>query len=80
MKILILCLQSHREEDEIYHLTTTEIAEVQQIDQEFKVVFKQNTKTPKEDLSFQVIEDTKVLCKNYKLIIPASPWHLGWEF
>ncbi len=30
---------------------------------------------PKEGICFQLIEDTKVLCKNDKLIIPASLWH-----
>jgi hypothetical protein len=38
---------NHREENEIYPLTTIEIAEAQQKDQEFKVYFKQNAKTPK---------------------------------
>jgi hypothetical protein len=32
-------------------------------------------KTPKEDIYFQLLEDTKVLCKNDKLIIPASLWY-----
>ncbi len=30
---------------------------------------------PKKDVCFQLIEDTKVLCKNGKLIIPASLRH-----
>ncbi len=30
---------------------------------------------PKKDMHLQLIEDTKVLCKNGKLIIPASLWH-----
>jgi hypothetical protein len=63
---------NHREEDELYPLTTIEIAKAQQKDQELKVYQKQNAKTPKEDMRFQLIEDTKVLCKNDKLINPAS--------
>jgi hypothetical protein len=65
----------HKEEEEIYPLTTIEIAEAQRKDQELKVYFKTNAKTPKEGISFQLIEDTKVLCKNDKLIIPASLCH-----
>ncbi len=47
-----------------------------------KIYFKQNTKTPKEDVHFQLIEDTKVLSKNDKLIIPASLWHraVSWYY
>jgi hypothetical protein len=63
---------NYGEEDEKYPLITIEIAEVQLKDQELKVFFKQNVKTQKEDIRFQLIEDTKVLCKNDKLIIPAS--------
>jgi hypothetical protein len=66
---------NHGEEDEIYPLTIIEIAEAQQNDQELKVYYKQNAKTLKEDIHFQLIEDTKVLCKNDKLIIPASLQH-----
>jgi hypothetical protein len=62
----------HEEEDEIYPLTTIEISGAQHKDQEPKVYFKKNTKMPQKDVCFQFIEDTKVLCKNGKLIIPAS--------
>jgi hypothetical protein len=72
---LNLVFANHGEEDDIYPLTTIKIAETQQKDQELKVDFKQNAKTPKEDICFQLIEDTKVLCKNDKLIIPASLRH-----
>ncbi len=65
-------IANHKQEDEIYSLTTIEIAEAQQKKQELKVHFKQNAKTSKEDVCFQLIEDTKVLCRNDKLIIPAS--------
>jgi hypothetical protein len=43
---------NHGEEKEIYPLTTIEIAEAQRKDQELKVYFKKNAKTPKEDISF----------------------------
>jgi hypothetical protein len=66
---------NHGEEDEIYPFNTIEIAEAQQKDQELKIYFKQNAKTPNEDVCFQLIEDKKVLCKNDKLIIPASLQH-----
>jgi hypothetical protein len=41
---------NHGEVDEIYPLTTLEIAKAQQKDQESKVHYKQNAKTPKEDV------------------------------
>ncbi len=66
---------NHGEVDEIYPLTTLEIAKAQQKDQESKVHYKQNAKTPKEDVRLWLIEDTKVLYKNDKLIIPASQPH-----
>jgi hypothetical protein len=69
---LNLVFANHGEEDGIYPLTTIEIAKAQQKDQELKVYYKQNAKTPKEDILFQLIKDKKVLCKNEKLIIPAS--------
>ncbi len=57
---------NHGEEDEIYLLTTIEIAEAQQKDQKLKVYFKLNVTAPKEDICFQLIKDRKVLCKNDK--------------
>jgi hypothetical protein len=66
---------NHAEENEIYPLTAIEIAKAQQKDQELKVYCKQHAKTPKEDMRFQLIEDTKVPCKNDKLIILASLRH-----
>jgi hypothetical protein len=64
---------NHGEEDEIYPLTTIEIAEAQCKDQELKAYYKKNAIMPKKDVCLQRVEDTKVLCKNGKLIIPASP-------
>ncbi len=66
---------NHGEQEEICPLTTTEIAEAQRKDQELKAYFKKNAKTPKEDVCFQLIDTTKVLCKNGKLLIPASLQH-----
>jgi hypothetical protein len=54
----------HKEEDEIYPLTLTEIAETQCKDQELKVYFKKHTKMPHKDMGFHLIEDINVLCKN----------------
>jgi hypothetical protein len=65
----------HKEEDKIYPLTTIEIAETQCRDQELKLYLKTNVKMPQKDKCFQFIEDTKVLCKNGKIIIPASLKH-----
>jgi hypothetical protein len=70
-KDLNLVFANHGEEDEICPLTTIEIAEAQHKDQELRVNFKKDATTPKEDVCVQLIEDTKVLCKNDKLIIPA---------
>jgi hypothetical protein len=54
-------LANHKEEDEIYPLTTIEIAEAQKIDQELKMFYKSNAKTSEKDLHFELIKDTKVL-------------------
>jgi hypothetical protein len=66
---------NHREEDELYPLTTIEIAEAQKKVQELKIYYKQTAKTPGKDTHFHLIEDTKVLFKEDKLIIPASLQH-----
>jgi hypothetical protein len=47
----------HEEEDEIYPLTLTKIAEAQRKDRELKVYFKKNIKMPHKDTEFHVIED-----------------------
>ncbi len=69
---LYFAFANHGEEDETYPLTTIAIAEAQQKDQELKAYFKKNARMPKNDICLQLVEDTKVLCKNGKLIIPAS--------
>ncbi len=63
---------NHGEEEEIYPLTTIEIAEAQRKDQELKVYYKKNARMPKKDMCFHFVEDTKVLCNKGKLMIPAS--------
>jgi hypothetical protein len=70
-----LLFAHHKEEDKIYPLTLTEIADAQRNDQELKVYYKKNSKMPKMDIYFHFIEDTKVLCKNGKIIIPTSLRH-----
>ena len=66
---------NHGEEDEIYPLTTIKIAKAQRKDRKLKVYYKKNARMPKKDMCLQLIEDTKVLCKNGKLVIPASLQH-----
>jgi hypothetical protein len=70
-----LLFANRREEEEIRPLTTKEIAKAQKNNQELKIYYKQNAKTPENDMHFQLIEDTKVLYNDDKLIIPASLQH-----
>jgi hypothetical protein len=51
------------------------IAKAQKKDRNLKIYYKQNAKTPEKGMSFQLIENTKVLCKDDKLIITASLQH-----
>ncbi len=44
---------NHGEEDEIYPLTTIEIAEAQRKDQELKIYYKKNARMPKKDMCLQ---------------------------
>jgi hypothetical protein len=62
----------HKEEEEVYPLTLTEIADAQHKDRELKAYFKNNAIMPHKDMGIQLIEDTKVLCKKGKVIIPTS--------
>ena len=66
---------THGEEDEIYPLTIIEIAEAQKKDRNLKIYYKQNAKTPEKGMTFQLIENTKVPCKEDKIVIPASLQH-----
>jgi hypothetical protein len=67
-----LVFAHHEEEEEVYPLTLTEIADAQCKDQELKAYLKKNALMPQKDMGIQLIEDTKVLCKNGKVIIPTS--------
>ncbi len=66
---------THREDDKIYPLTVIEIAEAQKKDQNLKIYYKRNAKMPEKGMSFQLIEDTEVLCKEDKMVVPASLQH-----
>ncbi len=48
----ILVFAHHEEEEEMYPLTTIEIAEAQRKDPELKVCFKKNTQIPQKDICF----------------------------
>ncbi len=71
-KDLNFVFANHGEVDEIYPLITIEIAEAHRKDQELKVYYKKNAIMPKKDVCLKLVENTKVLCKNGKLIITAS--------
>jgi hypothetical protein len=70
-----LVFAHHEEMDEIYPLTLTKIADAQRKDQELKVYLKKNSTMPQKAIGLHLIEDTKVLCKNGKLMIPTSLRH-----
>ena len=63
---------NHEEEEKIYPLTTIEIAEAQRRDRELKVYYKKNARMLRKDMHLQLLENTKVLCKNGKLVIHVS--------
>jgi hypothetical protein len=67
-----LVLAHHEEEEEVYPLTLTEIAVAQHKDQELNAYFKKKAIMPHKDMGIQLIEDTKVLCKKEKVMIPTS--------
>ncbi len=69
-----LMFAHHEEEEEVYPLTLTEIADAQRKDQELKAYLKKNATMPQKDIGIHLIEDTKVLCKNGKVMIPTSLW------
>ncbi len=70
-----LAFAHHKEEEEVYPLTLTEIADAQHKDQELKAYLKKNAILPQKDIGLHLIEDIKVLCKNGKVMIPTSLWH-----
>jgi hypothetical protein len=53
-KDLNFAFANHREEEEIYPITTIEIAEAQRKDQELKVYYKKNGRMPKKEYVFSV--------------------------
>ncbi len=62
-----LVFAHHKEEDKVYPLTLIEIADAQRKNQELKVSFKKNAIIPEKDIGLHLIEDTKVLCKKWKI-------------
>jgi hypothetical protein len=72
---LKLMFATHGEEDKFYPLTIIEIAKAQKERSNLKIYYKRNAKTPENGMSFQLIENTKVLCKEDKIVIPASLQH-----
>jgi hypothetical protein len=65
---------NHREEDEIYPLTTIEIAGAQKRSK-IKDLPKAKCENTRKEYRFQLIEDTEFLCKDKKLMIPAFLQH-----
>jgi hypothetical protein len=57
------------EEDEIYPLTTAEIAEAQWADASLKHLFKRNAVID-QGLEIKLIENTTCVCKDGRLVIP----------
>ncbi len=57
------------EEDEIYPLTTEEIAEAQWAETSLKHLFKRNAVID-QGLEIKVIENTTCVCKDGRLVIP----------
>jgi hypothetical protein len=56
----------HEEEEEVYPLTLTEMANAQCKDRELKAYLKKNAIMPQKDIGLHLIEDIKVLCKKWK--------------
>ncbi len=70
-----LVFANYVEEVEIYPLKTIQIAKARKKDQLLKIYYKIDVTTSNKDISFKIIDDTQVLCKNDKLIILASLHH-----
>ena len=70
-----LVFANHGQEEDIHPLITIEIAKAQKKDRQLKIYFKKDAMSSKKDISLKIIDDTQVLCKNDKLIIPASLQH-----
>ncbi len=59
---------NHSKEDDIYPLTTTEIAEAQKADATYKDLFKRNAVIDK-GLEIKLIENTLCVCKDGRLVV-----------
>jgi hypothetical protein len=66
---LIKVSPNHREEEEIFSLTTSEIAEAQKANVKLKHCFRRNTVLDK-GLEVRLVDDMYVVCKDGKMIIP----------
>jgi hypothetical protein len=60
---------NHSKEEEFFPLTTLEIAEAQKADSTLKHCFRRNTVLDK-GLEGRLVDDTYVVCKDGKMIIP----------
>jgi hypothetical protein len=60
---------NHSKEEEIFPLTTPEIAEAQKANSKLKHCFRRNTVLDK-GLEVRLVGDTYVVCKDGKMIIP----------
>jgi hypothetical protein len=60
---------NHSDEDDIYPLTTVEIAEAQRADPSIKHLFKHNAVFD-QGLEVKLIENTLCVCKDGRLVIP----------
>ena len=59
-------------EDEIYLLTIGEIVDAQKKDRGLKPFFKKKMVITKKRYGFHLIENTRVLCKGGKIVIPTT--------
>jgi len=64
-----LVFANRDDEEAIYPLTTREIAEAQKHDPDL------DTSTGKGDYTTQLVENTEILCKHGKMVIPKSLQH-----
>jgi hypothetical protein len=59
------------DKDEIYTLTTVEIAAAQRADESLKHLFKRNAVIDQE-LEIKLIENTTCVCKDGRMVIPKQ--------
>ncbi len=60
---------NHSDEDEIYPLTTAEIAAAQWADASLKYLFERNAVID-QGLEIKLIENTTCVCKDGRLVLP----------